>query len=262
MTVETLHDALTLLPADLVAAADRRRSRKKPTIRWQRWVAMAACFTLVLFVGSFAMLVMTPMGSSSKSMAMADQAAPMEAEEYAAEEPDAPAAQAPEAAATQAAAEVGGNTNGVTNEVPGVGGARDEALASLPVLNVLSGTGETELYAYSCSWAVPREDGAALSLEMDAAMPTDHPENLPLVETGGESLPLRWETLPESVVVRYWTQDGESWAEGSLDGGAPKQTETGEFILRRPFLDGDIYEVTAYWDQGVIRYAFRVDASE
>ncbi len=103
MTVEQLHDALTLLPADLVAAADKRRSRKPKVIQWQRWAAMAACFAIILCAGSFCMLILTPMGTSSDKaapevMEMAaapeEMAAPQAVETYAAAE-DAPAAEAP-----------------------------------------------------------------------------------------------------------------------------------------------------------------------
>ena len=48
MTVDTLHDALTLLPADLVAQTDERRCRKSRRVHWQRWAAMAACLVLIL----------------------------------------------------------------------------------------------------------------------------------------------------------------------------------------------------------------------
>lgn len=42
MTSEKLHDALNLLPADLVAETDALRTQaKKPQVHWQRWAAMA-----------------------------------------------------------------------------------------------------------------------------------------------------------------------------------------------------------------------------
>ena len=43
MNGETLHDALTLLPADLITAADRCRRTRKPISRWSQLAAMAAC---------------------------------------------------------------------------------------------------------------------------------------------------------------------------------------------------------------------------
>ena len=49
MNAEQLHDAISLLPADLIAEADKKRSAPPTTIRWQRYAAMAACFVLVLF---------------------------------------------------------------------------------------------------------------------------------------------------------------------------------------------------------------------
>lgn len=54
MTAETLHDALGLLPADLVTAADRVRCRpRKKRIRWTRLIPAAACLALILYGGLF-----------------------------------------------------------------------------------------------------------------------------------------------------------------------------------------------------------------
>lgn len=48
MTVEQLHDAIGMLPADLVAETDRLCRGRKPARRWQHYAAMAACCVLVL----------------------------------------------------------------------------------------------------------------------------------------------------------------------------------------------------------------------
>lgn len=49
MTVHDLHDALNLLPSDLITAADKVRTKQMPkVIRWQRWVSLAAVLTLVI----------------------------------------------------------------------------------------------------------------------------------------------------------------------------------------------------------------------
>ena len=49
MTTEQLHDAIGLLPAELVAEADAlRQSRPLRRGHWKRYAAMAACFILVL----------------------------------------------------------------------------------------------------------------------------------------------------------------------------------------------------------------------
>lgn len=44
MTGEQFHDALTLLPEDLIARADEVRSRKPKTLHWRRYVSLAACW--------------------------------------------------------------------------------------------------------------------------------------------------------------------------------------------------------------------------
>ena len=49
MTVHDLHDALNLLPSDLITAADKVRTKQMPkVIRWQRWVSLAAVLALVI----------------------------------------------------------------------------------------------------------------------------------------------------------------------------------------------------------------------
>lgn len=48
MTSEQFHDALTLLPEDLVANADAFRSRKPRITPLKRYAAMAACFAALL----------------------------------------------------------------------------------------------------------------------------------------------------------------------------------------------------------------------
>lgn len=53
MTPEKFHDALTLLPADLVAEADKKRSGKAKHIHWKSYAAAAACLSLILLGGWF-----------------------------------------------------------------------------------------------------------------------------------------------------------------------------------------------------------------
>lgn len=73
MTSEKLHDALNLLPADLVAGTDALRTQpKKPQVHWQRWAAMAACLAVVLLAGTMFSRLFGRMGSS-KTTAAADQ---------------------------------------------------------------------------------------------------------------------------------------------------------------------------------------------
>ena len=56
MTPEQLHDALGMLPADLIAETDKLRSRPvQKVIPWKNFAAMAACFLLIVGCGLFAM---------------------------------------------------------------------------------------------------------------------------------------------------------------------------------------------------------------
>lgn len=48
MTGEQFHDALTLLPEDLVAQADIIRCRRRTGIPWKQYAAIAACFAVLL----------------------------------------------------------------------------------------------------------------------------------------------------------------------------------------------------------------------
>ena len=60
MTAEQLHDAIGLLPAELVAEADAlRQSRPLRRGHWKRYAAMAACFILVLGCAMMLRLGMT-----------------------------------------------------------------------------------------------------------------------------------------------------------------------------------------------------------
>lgn len=93
MTAEQFHDALGLLPSDLIAGADAWRSRpRKKIIPWKRWAAMAACAVLVLGCG-FAVTqsgLLNFSGGSTEKLAVAEDMA-----ECAPQAPEAPAAAAP-----------------------------------------------------------------------------------------------------------------------------------------------------------------------
>lgn len=49
MTAQDLHDALNLLPSDLITAADRVRTASAPkAVHWRKWVSLAAVLALVM----------------------------------------------------------------------------------------------------------------------------------------------------------------------------------------------------------------------
>ena len=70
MTAEKLHDAITLLPADLIAEADVFRTQKAAArpIPWSRYLAMAACFAVVLSCSLFAAQLFAPKGATESAM--------------------------------------------------------------------------------------------------------------------------------------------------------------------------------------------------
>ena len=76
MNADTLHDALTLLPEDLVAETGRAREHRPRTRRWVRLAAMAACLTLVVFLGRLSIELFTPKGGAAPESleAMTNQA--------------------------------------------------------------------------------------------------------------------------------------------------------------------------------------------
>lgn len=52
MNAEQFHDALSLLPSDLIAETDKlRASPKSRVIPWKRWVSLAACLVLIFGCG-------------------------------------------------------------------------------------------------------------------------------------------------------------------------------------------------------------------
>ena len=107
MNPENIHDALNLLPDDLIAEADALRQKDKKTIPWKRLIPMAACFALILGALYVAVPFLRPKGSMD---AAPEAAAPMEMMQDAMSqaeaggmtptfaEPEAPAEAAPEEA--------------------------------------------------------------------------------------------------------------------------------------------------------------------
>ena len=78
MTPEQIHDALSLLSADLIIEADKQRgSSRKAPVPFRRWIATAACGALVLMVGSFTISGFLP--SMKKSAEAPAAGIPMEA---------------------------------------------------------------------------------------------------------------------------------------------------------------------------------------
>ena len=127
MTVHDLHDALNLLPSDLITAADRvRTGPKTKVVYWKRMIPAAACFVLLVGLGLVlrgedmlghmmktesapeAPAAMAPVPESQK--VTADAAAPELPADIAV--PESPAEEEPAAKApTEAPMEGGGSSN-------------------------------------------------------------------------------------------------------------------------------------------------------
>ncbi len=109
MTAEQLHDALGMLPSDLIAETDALRTRPRKSVsQWRRWAAMAACLVLVLGCG-WAVMRSGLLGFSGGSTEKISLQQEMTAAECA---PEAPAAAAP----TEAAGEI--TENSLSREEP------------------------------------------------------------------------------------------------------------------------------------------------
>lgn len=239
MTTEQLHDALTLLPADLVAAADRRRSRKIPVIRWQRWTAMAACLALILYAGSFCASLLAPKKTSS----MADME--MAAAEQEAAPAEAPAAMAPAQTSEEAAVE---DVPAEWEETFG-SAAGQTAMVQPPRLRIESGSQALTLAAAGYTWEIPQEDGTSMGVCVDIPAPTDFPERHPVLEAETEAAELHWEIQPLSVAAQCWDE---------ADLQREKQVELNGTTL--PFCRGThIYEITAQWENGTAVYVLLVN---
>ena len=138
MTSEKLHDALNLLPADLVAGTDALRTKpKKHQVHWQRWAAMAACLAVVLLAGTMFSHLFGRMGSS-KTAAAVDKA-PMSIAEAADQKNAAPNFDAIE----EAAPADGGHTHAPAGEPEATGGTEDGYCGNTSATVTLDGSAHT-----------------------------------------------------------------------------------------------------------------------
>lgn len=138
MTSEKLHDALNLLPADLVAGTDALRTKpKKHQVHWQRWAAMAACLAVVLLAGSMFSRFFGHMGSSKTSAAV--DKAPM----FIAEAADQKNAAPNFGRVEEAAPADGGHTHAPADEPESANGTENGSCGSTSVTVTLDGSTHT-----------------------------------------------------------------------------------------------------------------------
>lgn len=91
MTTAQLHDAIGLLPVDLIAETDELRCRKQPRLHWQRYAAMAAAAALVICGGVIGWRLLP----GSKTAAAVPEAAQFAADSASMADEALPGAQAP-----------------------------------------------------------------------------------------------------------------------------------------------------------------------
>ncbi len=234
MTAEHIHDALTLLPADLVAAADRRRHFPPKRIPWRRYTAIAACFALVCTMGWCCTLLFSPKESAMDAAAQAPMmqaASPELGMEGSARPEDAsPAEAAPmeDAAAGQAQAE---NTMN-TIDLPAV------------TLSVRYGQGELAVPAQGYHLFI-RQDG---TIQQD--LPLDTNSAVPELETREDTLELCWSQEPDQLSV--WHPDEAT--------GTSALAVTGNTLTLLP--GSHTYYFTGHWEDFTIRYAIHVTLLE
>ena len=138
MTSEKLHDALSLLPADLVAETDALRTQaKKPQVHWQRWAAMAACLAVVLLAGTMFSRLFGPKGSS-KTTAAVDQF-----QMFVAEAPDRENAAPNFDAIEEAAPADGGHTHAPADEPESANSTEDGYCGNTSATVTLDGSAYT-----------------------------------------------------------------------------------------------------------------------
>ena len=163
MTSEKLHDALNLLPADLIAGTDALRTKpKKPQVHWQRWAAMAACLAVVLLAGTMFSHLFGRMGSS-KTAAAVDKA-PMSIAEAADQKNAAPNFDAIE----EAAPADGGHTHAPAGEPEATGGTEDGYCGNTSATVTLDGSAHT----------ISGSDAVTLTAILETEVGTEYEVNL------------------------------------------------------------------------------------
>lgn len=226
MTAEKLHDAISLLPADLVAEADKVRCGKPKRIYWKRYAAMAACFAVVLSCGLFAARFLTPKGSTETALEAPAAAAPMEAPKR----------------DMSAAEEAGPEQNRVTGSGSPAEAAEPEAqglvcrrvetpmnataacFSSNSVVKLITSAGELEAYFADKGWIYDFTDMTEACRDYDAmwfanhdllimavhAAYVDFPYTVTAIENSGGTDPMGWDWF-----VLYTTA-GENHPEGDI----------------------------------------------
>lgn len=254
MTADQLHDAIGLLPSDLLAQVDRFRTQKAAPPGRFRYMSLAACLAL-LVCGSLLYFVMggSPMADSKFSQTALNMAADSAAPN------DAPIYGAGESAAQQSAGSSDTSNSLTVDRGPALSGSQMQpesevtaapsiASGPVPVLQIQDSEQTLLVSSGSYEWTLTLPDGTFQSTIACGAYPPDAADQLPLLTASEQTLPLAWDcdAPPDSLTLRRWSLSGEAMPELVLPDDSLSLTP------------GDwIYEISASWPQGSVCYAFR-----
>lgn len=254
MTADQLHDAIGLLPSDLLAQVDRCRTQKAAPPGRFRYLSLAACLAL-LVCGSLLYFVMggAPIFGAKYSQANLNMAADSAACD------DAPISGAGEITAQQSAGSSDTSNSLTVDRGPALSGSQMQpesevtaapAIASdpVPVLQIQDSEQTLSVPSGNYHWTLTLPDGTSQSTIACGSYPPDEADKLPLLTASEQALSLAWncDTLPDSLTLRRWSPSGEAMPEVVLPDDSLSLTP------------GDwIYEISASWPQGSVCYAFR-----
>ena len=252
MNAEQLHDALNQLPDDLLAAADRLRTKKaeKPRL-WLRLVPLAACFALVTAALHMVLPMLGTKSTSAESqwelqdnfssveMAGALETTPAD---------EAPAEAAPE---EKESGQDSRNDSSLSEEI-----TLDILLTEPPKLVIRCGDQEASVGYCSASWDCEGQSFIACGVSPGSKWGGD-----PTLTTTEETAELTWAVMPDSITVRCWSnaRSTDTWDvefEAAL---------TGSTLTIDP--QYQIYEITATWNSsdsygGTASYAVYLTTGE
>lgn len=233
MKAEELMDAIGLLPADLIAAADRCRTNPGPkTARWRRWIWLAACFAVLLGAA-----LAIPMSRLTNKNAKSEAASQMSME---------------------IAADVPGAVNGTIEpeeacpreDGAAVDAAPEEGITHPMVLTI--SWGEECITVTSGNFTVEQQNSDGSTEVTTACGPHPMAAKLEPILVAAEEVTLSWPEMPDAVSVLCWAEESAEPREL-----AP---ENGTMILKGR---DSVYEITATWKNScTASYAVRLTCLE
>ncbi len=242
MTADKLHDALTLLPSDLIAEADAVRNQRRPRIiPWKTCLSIAASLVLALGISRSLFLITAPKSSAPAAAQKEAAAAMAEAAPREESAMDAAPMETMAAADTTHLDQAAANGS-ITEEEAG-------PLSQPPQLSITSGHSSLTLEAAGYTWNTLQPDGTTNTICVDVPAPTDDPSSHPVLDAQTEAADLFWTVMPQAVTARCWHRE-------DLSSEIPWEIRGATLPFRRGL---HLYEVTAQWEASTATYVFSVN---